>query len=102
MTLALALVAATVISSALAVMTLGAEGQRIAGEPMTHWFFDQLTEAQKPFYRAMEKMLADGTFKTGDGSLDMTEGEEFMTQATATAYMNGDDPCRRPGRCRCS
>ncbi len=92
MTLALVLAAATVISSALAVMTLGAEGQRMSGVPMTHWFFDQLTEAQKPFYRAMEKMLADGTFKTGDGSLDMTEDDAFMTQATASAYMNGNNP----------
>lgn len=58
----------------------------------TYYFRNQLrTQASKIFYQAMEQMLADGTFKTGDGAIEISAmpGYETAVQELCSGHANG-------------
>ncbi len=54
----------------------------------TKYFFNQLTKESKEFYYAMEEMLEDGSFKTGNTNYDLVENNR-VTQEQLSAYANG-------------
>lgn len=49
------------------------------------YFYDQLTPQSKVFYNAMEKMLQQGVFKTGDGDFDLV-ANKLLTSQQAEGY----------------
>ena len=55
----------------------------------TKYFYNQLNDKEKAFYRAMEYMNESGMFKTGTANLDLTADTVYVSQADLAAYANG-------------
>lgn len=55
----------------------------------TQYFYNQLNDKEKSFYRAMEYMNESGMFKTGTENLDLTVGTAYVLQEDLAAYANG-------------
>ena len=55
---------------------------------VSHYFYEQLTDEQKEFYKAMEEMDSEGIFIAG-GDYDLVESNH-VTRAQLEAYANGD------------
>ena len=55
---------------------------------VSHYFYNQLTTEQQEFYKAMEKMHADGLFISGE-NYDLS-ANGHVTQAQLEAFANGD------------
>ncbi len=54
----------------------------------TRYFFNQLTDEAKEFYYAMEKMLEDGSLKTGTANYDLVANNR-VSQEQLSSYANG-------------
>ncbi len=80
-----------IVSAITVIPKLSASGQAgAADDPSAHYFYDQLPEAAKPFYSAMEQMNQKGIFKTGTDSYELTGKNNLISQETAAAYMGGN------------
>ena len=88
----IALLACVMLAALLAFgINIGTGRKVSAAEDKTdvsHYFYDQLGEEQKQFYRAMEAMNSQGIFIAGD-DYDLT-ANGHVTQAQLEAFANGD------------
>ncbi|MCH5323758.1 MAG: immunoglobulin domain-containing protein [Eubacterium sp.] len=58
-----------------------------AAQTAEHYFYNQLTDEQKPFYDAMQEMYLKGIFKTGNGDYDLI-ANGMLTEAELEAYID--------------
>lgn len=75
----------------LAISGFGASIRQVQAETsVKRYFYNQLTEKEKPFYDAMEYMYESGMFKTGTENLDLTHGDTvYVSQDDLASYANG-------------
>ena len=66
----------------------GAAGQTEAQAAVKKYFYDQLSEKERPFYNAMEAMYDSGLFQTGTENLDLTQNG-YLSQADLQKYADG-------------
>ena len=76
----------------LAISGFGGGIRRVQAEnAATKYFYNQLNDKEKAFYRAMEYMNESGMFKTGTANLDLTDEKTLALTGEKTAYVSQTD-----------